>query len=206
MKQLILATHNRHKAEEFQMILAGLDMEILTLDRYPDISDIVEDADTLEGNALKKAHTVHRHTGLPSVADDTGLEVFYLNNAPGVFSSRYAGEGASYADNCKKLLSDLRGLPPRRRAARFRCVLAFVAPGGVERLAEGVCRGTILENGRGEGGFGYDPVFRPAGWDLTFAEMEPAVKNSLSHRALALQALRGTLQEYFKTSETSPKR
>ncbi len=197
MNQLLLATHNKHKAEELQLMLAETGIEILTLDNFPQVGDIPEDGETLEANAIKKAREVFRLTSLPALGDDTGLEVHYLNEAPGVFSARYAGPGASYSDNVKKLLAAMKGLPPRRRAARFRCVLAFIGP-GVEKIVEGICRGTITEAPRGSGGFGYDSVFVPTGYDETFAEMSMAVKNTLSHRALALQQMKSILVRHFK--------
>jgi XTP/dITP diphosphohydrolase len=185
--KLVLATHNKHKAEELQAMLKDLGVEVLTLDAFPQVAEIVEDAETIEGNAIKKAKEVSELTGLPAMADDTGLEVFYLNKAPGVYSSRYAGPGATYADNCRKLLATLKGVPPRRRGAQFRCVLALVAQGMSPILEEGICRGTIIESPRGEGGFGYDPIFLPDGYMQTFAEMPLDVKNGLSHRGRALQ-------------------
>jgi len=199
MAQLVIATHNRDKAKEFDALLGGLGIEIFTLDAFPAIGPILEDAETLEGNALKKARTVFRLTGMPAVADDTGLEVYYLNDEPGVFSSRYAGPGATYADNCRKLLDRMKGVPQRRRCARFRSVLAFVTPGGSEMLREGERRGVITEIPRGVFGFGYDPVFLPDGYKETFGEMEPGLKNRVSHRALAMEVLKPILQEYFKT-------
>jgi XTP/dITP diphosphohydrolase len=179
--------------EELQGIFSGLGVELLTLDAFPQVGPIEEDAPTLEGNALKKGREVHRQTGLPSLADDTGLEVGYLNEAPGVFSSRYAGPGATYADNVEKLLKALRGVPPRRRNARFRTVLAFVPSPDRHELADGIVTGVILESPRGTGGFGYDPVFRPDGHPLTYAEMDLAMKNTLSHRARAAVAMRERL-------------
>jgi XTP/dITP diphosphohydrolase len=196
MKRIVLATQNKDKAKEFQQIFADLGVSLETLDQHPDIGAIEEDAETLEGNALKKAREVFRLTGVPSLADDTGLEVRYLNDAPGVFSSRYAGPGATYADNVRKLLKDMRGVPPRRRGAQFRCVLAFVPAVGVREMAEGICRGTILEEPRGERGFGYDPVFLPFGHLETFAEMPLEIKNTLSHRARAAQAMKEILRKY----------
>jgi XTP/dITP diphosphohydrolase len=180
--------------------LADLGVEVLTLEAFPAIGPIREDADTLEGNALLKAKTVFHATGIPALADDTGLEVHYLNGVPGVFSARFAGEGASYDDNVALLLGMLRGLPERRRAARFRCVLAFVAPGVPPVKEEGICRGSILEVPRGSGGFGYDPVFLPAGEKETFAEMGLQRKSSLSHRGLAIAKMIPHLHEYFKIS------
>jgi XTP/dITP diphosphohydrolase len=196
--KLVLATHNKHKAEELQAMLKDLGVEVLTLDPFPQVGEIVEDAETIEGNAIKKAKEVSESTGLPAMADDTGLEVFYLNKAPGVYSSRYAGPGATYADNCRKLLATLKGVPPRRRGAQFRCVLALVGQGVPPILEEGICRGTIIESPRGEGGFGYDPIFLPDGYMQTFAEMPLDVKNSLSHRGRALQKMREKLESRLK--------
>jgi XTP/dITP diphosphohydrolase len=196
--KLVLATHNKHKAEELQAMLKDLGVEVLTLDAFPQVGEIVEDAETIEGNAIKKAKEVSESTGLPAMADDTGLEVFYLNKAPGVYSSRYAGPGATYADNCRKLLATLKGVPPRRRGAQFRCVLALVGQGVPPILEEGICRGTIIESPRGEGGFGYDPIFLPDGYMQTFAEMPLDVKNSLSHRGRALQKMREKLESRLK--------
>lgn len=196
MKRIVLATHNRDKAKEFQQIFVDLSLSVETLDDYPNVGPIEEDADTLEGNALKKAREVFRLTGVPSLADDTGLEVGYLNDAPGAFSSRYAGEGATYADNVRKVLRELRGVPPRRRGAQFRCVLAFVPAAGAVELTEGICKGNILEQPRGDRGFGYDPIFLPHGHSITYAEMDSALKNSMSHRALAAQAMKAVLRKY----------
>ncbi|MBI4536033.1 MAG: RdgB/HAM1 family non-canonical purine NTP pyrophosphatase [Ignavibacteriae bacterium] len=197
MKQMVLATHNHHKAEEFRSLLRDLNVEILTLDQFPNVGEIDEDGATIEENALKKAREVFRHTRLPSLADDTGLEVHYLNMVPGVYSSRYAGPNATYADNRKQLLTELTGVPPRRRTARFRCVLAFVAPEDVEETVEGTCSGVITENPRGQHGFGYDPIFLPIGYDKTFGEMDAETKNTISHRAVAAQNIKGVLNEYF---------
>lgn len=196
MRQLLLATRNQHKVHELQQMLAGLDIKVQTLDEFPNIGEVEEDQDTLEGNARKKAREVFRHANIPTLADDSGLEVFYLNDAPGVFSSRYAGPTASYSDNCRKLLGALRGVPPRRRSAQFRCVLSFVAP-GVDSTAEGSIQGVITEKPRGASGFGYDPLFIPSGHNETFAEMSSGLKNTLSHRAKALEAMRPILVEYF---------
>lgn len=198
MKHLVLATHNKHKAEELHAMLAQADIEVLTLDDFPHVGDIVEDANTLEGNALKKAREVFRLTSLPSLADDTGLEVEYLDGEPGVFSARYAGPTATYVANVKKLLKVMKGVPPFCRGARFRSVLAFVAPNNFERQVEGICAGVITEEPAGKKGFGYDPIFRPTGYDETFAEMSMEMKNTISHRAKALQQMKGVLLEYFQ--------
>lgn len=197
-QQIVLATNNKHKAGEFKTLLSDLGVEILTLDGFPHISEPVEDADSLEGNAGKKALAVFSSTNLPTLADDSGLEVFYLDGEPGVYSSRYAGPGATYADNCKKLLQNLRGVPPRRRTARFRCVLHFIAPDGIVHSAEGICKGVIIESPRGVNGFGYDPIFLPDGETKTLAEMSPPEKNSLSHRARAISSIKPSLLSYFQ--------
>jgi XTP/dITP diphosphohydrolase len=203
MNQLLLATHNRDKAREISALLGGLDVEVLTLDAFPQIGAITEDSDTLEGNALLKATAVCRLSGLPSLGDDTGLEVHALYGAPGVYSSRYSGEHATYAENVSKLLFEMRKIPPRRRGARFRCALAFVAPRIAPRIVEGVCRGTILEKPRGNGGFGYDPVFLPRDSDQTLAEMDLSLKNNISHRGRAVREIAPILREYFKYRHAS---
>ena len=196
MRQIIVATHNRDKVNEFRGIFSDMEIALLTLEQFPSVGAIEEDASTLEGNALKKASEVFRLTGIPALADDTGLEVRYLNDAPGVFSSRYAGVGATYETNVRKLLRDLNGVPLRRRGARFRSVLAFVpSPEGVE-ITEGSCHGVILEQPRGSGGFGYDPIFLPDGYSWTFAEMEPDLKNQVSHRAKAAFEMREILRRH----------
>jgi len=193
MPSILIATRNRDKAREFQELLSDWPIVIKTLDDFQHVGEIEEDADSLEGNALKKAREAYRATGVPAIADDTGLEVGYLNGAPGVHSARYAGPRATYADNCKKLLREMRGVPPRRRGARFRCVIAFVQGEEEFRLMEGICRGVITEAPRGKNGFGYDPVFLPTRRRATFGEMTPAEKNAVSHRALAIAELRKML-------------
>jgi len=198
MKQLVLATHNRDKAREISALLSDLSVDVLTLDAFPKIGPVVEDAGTLEGNALLKATAVYRGTGLPSLGDDTGLEVHALYGEPGVYSSRYAGEHATYSENVAKLVAGMKHFPPRRRGARFRCVLAFVAPGTGPQTVEGVCLGSILEKPRGLGGFGYDPVFLPSGSDTTLAEMDLSLKNEISHRGRAMREMIPRLREYFK--------
>jgi len=193
MASLLVATNNRHKAEEIEALLRELSVSVKTLSDFPQVGTIEENAATLEGNALKKAREAFRATALPTIADDTGLEVGYLNDAPGVYSSRYAGPQASYAENCTLLLRRLRGVPPRRRMARFRSVIAFISREGKEDLVEGIVRGVILEAPRGGQGFGYDPVFLPEGHDCTFAEMSLEEKNRISHRAMALARLKPLL-------------
>jgi XTP/dITP diphosphohydrolase len=205
MNRLVVATHNKDKAKEFLAMLSGLSVEVLTLDSFPAIGEIAETGETVAENSMLKAEVVFRATGLPTLADDTGLEVYYLAMAPGVYSSRYAGENATYARNVAKLLSDMRGVPARRRGARFRCVLTCLAPGRPPVIAEGVCKGMILERPRGKGGFGYDPVFLPEEGEKTFAELEQDEKNRISHRGKAMENIRPLLRSYFEALGGTPK-
>ncbi|MDZ7339886.1 MAG: XTP/dITP diphosphatase [candidate division KSB1 bacterium] len=198
--KLVLATRNADKVREICAALEGLALEVLTLDQFPQVPDLIEDGQTLAENAIKKARTVYEFTRMLSLADDTGLEVDFLDGAPGVYSSRFAGPGATYDDNVQKLLQRLRKVPHEQRTARFRCVIAFVGP-EVEQLVEGVCEGIILEQKRGQGGFGYDPVFYVPQLSQTFAEMPLAVKNKISHRGIALQKARALLEEWLASSQ-----
>jgi XTP/dITP diphosphohydrolase len=193
--RLVLATRNMDKVKEMREALAGLPFEVTSLEAFPQVGEIPEASETLEENALTKAETVAAETGLPALADDTGLEVEELGGRPGVYSSRYAGEGASYEDNVRKLLMELDGVPPERRGALFRTVIALALPGERSRVVEGKCKGRILAAPRGVSGFGYDPVFTPEGFDRTFAEMTLSEKNAISHRGLALAAARAVLEE-----------
>ncbi len=181
---LFLASANPHKIEELEQILKSLGINLKTTRDFPEREDVEEDQLTLEGNALKKARFWNQETGLPSLADDTGLEVDALNGAPGVWSARYAGEGVTYRQNVEKLLKEMEG--EANREAQFRTVIAFV-DGELEKLFEGICKGEIIHEPRGSKGFGYDPIFAPKGFDKTFAELSPKEKNLISHRGLALQ-------------------
>lgn len=185
MKSLVFATNNRHKLEEVRAILQGK-FNIISLAEIGCFDEIPETSPTIEGNALQKAQYIVEHFNTPCFADDTGLEVEALDGRPGVYSARYAGEGATYNDNVVKLLEELNGNSNRK--ARFKSVVAMV-DGDRELLFEGIINGTILHERRGTSGFGYDPVFVPEGYDQTFAEMPPALKNSISHRALAVDGL-----------------
>ena len=185
MLTLVCASANPDKVVEIAAILGD---EVRLEPRPVDVADVVENADTLEGNARLKATAIARATGRPAIADDTGLEVAALDGAPGVFAARFAGEDATYADNRAKLLAALDGVADRR--ARFRTVAMVAWPDGRETVAEGACNGMIAEEERGERGFGYDPVFVPVESDgRTFAEMSDEEKNALSHRARALRNL-----------------
>jgi len=186
----ILASANADKAAEIAAILGAVMHDLLVHPRPGDVPDVVEDAPDLVGNARLKAVALCEATGLAAVADDTGLEVDALDGAPGVFSARYAGEGATYADNVAKLLEALAGVPPSARTARFRTVALCRFPDGREMVAEGVCAGTISDEPAGAAGFGYDPVFAPdEGGGRTFAEMAPEQKHAVSHRGRAFRAL-----------------
>ncbi len=189
MIQLVCASANPHKVEEMQAIL-GDAVELLP--RPDGVPDVVEDADTLEGNARLKAAALAAATGLPAVADDTGLFVEALDGAPGVHTARYAGDEATDADNRRQLLAELEGADDRRAA--FRTVAMVVWPDGRELSADGVCAGVITTVERGATGFGYDPVFAPAdGGGLTFAELGPEAKHAMSHRGRAFRALLSAL-------------
>lgn len=184
-RKLVFATNNVHKLEEIKAILKD-EIEILSLADINCHADIPETADTLEGNARLKSEYVYAHYGLDCFADDTGLEVEALNGAPGVFSARYAGEGHDAQANMKRLLKEME--EKNNRKAQFRTVISLIEK-GEEKLFEGSVRGEITREKRGNSGFGYDPVFQPEGFDVTFAEMGSDVKNKISHRARAVKAL-----------------
>lgn len=192
--RLVLATANLHKATEIRSILAAAGVEVDLLPRPGDVPDVVEDAPTLEGNARLKGEALAAATGLPALADDTGLEVDALDGAPGVYSARYAGEEQDAAANVAKLLGALEGVPAEARTARFRTVALVRWPDGRELSAVGTVEGVIADAPRGGGGFGYDPVFvAHDGGGLTFAEMGAAEKDGISHRGRALRALAASL-------------
>lgn len=195
---LVLATRNLHKVSEMSALLDGLPLEVLSCRDVPGVPDVVEDAPTLEGNAIKKAAAVSAATGHAALADDTGLEVEFLGGAPGVLSARYAGEDASYEDNNRKLLAALDGVPAAQRCAVFRCVAALAVPGLGVRTVEGRTEGTILELPRGDAGFGYDPLFLPAGHARTYAEMPADEKNLVSHRGKAMRAARVLIADLLR--------
>lgn len=194
MKEIVLATRNRHKGAELVSLLSGLEVRIRTLADFPAAPEVEEDGVTCEANAIKKATEVARMTGLTAVADDTGLEVDALGGRPGVYAARYAGERATYQDNCRKLLRELAGVPQARRTARFLTVAAIASPGGEVQVVRGTLDGLIADESRGEQGFGYDPVFFVPEIGKTLAELTPEEKNRISHRAKAFLKLREMLQ------------
>lgn len=199
--ELVLATRNTDKIREIKSSLGGLSLNILTFQDFSNFPAPEENAATLKENALVKAKAVVSATGKLSLADDSGLEVEALNGAPGVRSSRFAGEDVSYKANNEKLLSLLKGVPDHKRRAAFRCVMAIVSPGGKEIVVEGVCPGRITIFPQGKGGFGYDPVFTPQGMDRTFAEMPLSEKNLISHRAKALAKAKQVLEELLQAKK-----
>ena len=183
--KLVIATRNPHKLEEIHAIFDFQGLEVSSAFDFPEIPDVVEDGETLEANAKKKAVEIAMATGCWAMADDSGLEVAALEGAPGVYSARYAGEHCSYSDNNEKLLRELTGKSDR--SARFRTVIALSDPGGNVQIVEGDCPGTIIDKMLGTNGFGYDPLFVPDGCSETFAELDATVKNTISHRARALK-------------------
>jgi XTP/dITP diphosphohydrolase len=184
-KKLVIGTNNEDKVKEIKDMLKDLDLNIKTLKDLKIKITVLEDRDSLEGNALKKAEAMWKKAKMPCTADDTGLFVDALEGAPGVYAARYAGEKATYADNRKKLIKDLEGIPLMSRTAYFRTVVCFYYAKGKYELFDGVCEGKILLKERGDNGFGYDAVFLANGYDKTFAEIDIEVKNSISHRAKA---------------------
>jgi XTP/dITP diphosphohydrolase len=188
--KVVLATHNQHKVKEIMAIFTDTPIEFVTLDKFPGAPEVVEDGKTLEENAQKKAYAIAKFTKHISLADDSGLEVNFLDGMPGVFSARFAGHNCSFADNNNKLLKLMKGAPTEHRRARFRCVMALAVPKGATQTVEGVLDGFITDRVRGDEGFGYDPVFLVPDQGKTLAEMGPTMKNSLSHRYKALQAMR----------------
>lgn len=191
MLRLVLATRNAHKITELRAILAdaGLTAELLGADAFPEVPDVKETGVTFAANALLKAHALAQATGLPAVADDSGLCVDVLGGAPGIFSARWAGRHGDDRANLELLLAQLREIEEPHRGAHFACAAALALPDGTERVAEGRLRGTLRTEPAGAGGFGYDPVLQPEGESRTCAELSPAEKNAISHRGRAFRAL-----------------
>nr|BEK66051.1 RdgB/HAM1 family non-canonical purine NTP pyrophosphatase [Kitasatospora purpeofusca] len=189
--RLILATRNQHKVAELRDILgdAGLDVELVGADAYPEIPDVPETGITFAENALLKAHALARATGLPAVADDSGLCVDVLGGAPGILSARWSGKHGDDRANLDLLLAQLSDIAPEHRGAHFFCAAALALPDGTERVVEGRLLGTLRTAPAGDGGFGYDPILQPLGESRTCAELTPAEKNAISHRGQAFRAL-----------------
>ena len=209
--RLVLATRNNHKVDEVQRILAQADslthlnIELLPATQFANAPEVVEDGATFAANAALKAVALARVTGLPAIADDSGLCVDALNGMPGIFSARWSGpQGDSGRDvaNLELVLAQTADVPDSRRAASFHCAVALALPDGQVRLVEGRVDGRLVRQPRGEHGFGYDPIFQPDGLEQTTAELDPASKDAISHRGRALRALVPVLQEVFGDSSS----
>lgn len=193
--KLLLATRNEDKIVEIKQLLHGFDFTIHALSDYVDLPETIEDRDSLKGNAIKKAQEAFKQTGMPALADDTGLEVDALDGRPGIYSARYAGNDATYSDNVNKLLKELKFKTGKERCARFKTVAALKVKNKIY-LFDGVCEGRITDDLKAKQGFGYDPVFRPDGYEKTFAEMDMETKNQISHRGRAFKKVAAFLEYY----------
>ena len=189
--RVVFATGNAHKVGEVQQILtaAGADIELLSLSAWPDAPVPIEDGSSFAENALIKARTIAAHTGMPAIADDSGICVDVMNGMPGIFSALWAGTHGDDRANVDLLLAQLHDIPQERRGAHFLCAAAIVAPGVGERVVEGSIEGSVTFAPSGGGGFGYDPIFKPHGYDCTTAELSADEKNAISHRGAAFRAL-----------------
>ncbi|WP_040683803.1 XTP/dITP diphosphatase [Thermobrachium celere] len=197
MMRLIVASNNNHKVQEIKEILKPLGIEAVSLKEAGISIEIVEDGTTFEENAYKKAKTIYDITKEAVLADDSGLEVYALNNAPGVYSARFAGEECNYKKNNEKLLELLKDMPDDKRGARFVCTMILITKEGEVIKSVGTVEGVISKEPRGTNGFGYDPLFIVPELDKTFAELSEEEKNKISHRARALENLKGLLEDYF---------
>ena len=180
--------------------MLGSDIQVISLDAFPSAPEVIEDGNTFEANAIKKAREIAKYTGLPALADDSGLVVDALNGAPGVYSARYAGEDATDKTNNDKLIENLRGIPESHRTAHFCCAMALATPHGRVQTTEAIWKGRILTTPRGENGFGYDPLFFISTHNCTSAELSSDEKNRLSHRGQALRAISPCILDLFNAS------
>lgn len=192
--KIVLATRNRKKIEEIRRIWQGSAVDVVGLEAYPDAPEVEEDGTTFAANAEKKARAIARHTGCPALSDDSGLVVAALGGAPGVYSARYAGPGATDGENLARLMAELANVAPPQRQARFECVLALALPDGRTQTFTGEVRGHIALHTAGDNGFGYDPAFVPEGYDRTFAQMSGEEKDALSHRGRALSLMQEAMR------------
>jgi XTP/dITP diphosphohydrolase len=199
-RRLLLATRNRNKVIEMQHALDGAGWQVVALSDIADASEVKEDGATFRENAVKKARSAARASGLWTLAEDSGLEIDALGGEPGVKSARYAGEGAGDADRIRKVLDRLTSVPAEQRTARFHCVMCLIDAAGNESCFEGRCEGRVADKARGTAGFGYDPIFIPDGYDRTFAELGLGVKSGISHRARAMQQVIVFLQSQATAS------
>lgn len=194
MKRIVLATKNKGKIKEMRELLAPMHIEVLSLADFSPVDDAEENGATFAENAMLKARYYFAHTGTPCLADDSGLEVDALGGRPGVYSARYSGEDATDAANNAKVLREMEGIEKDKRTARFRCAMALVGE-GVELTTDGTCEGALLTEERGQGGFGYDPIFYVPKFDRTLAEMSSEEKNSISHRGAAVRKMADLIAE-----------
>lgn len=199
--KIVLATNNSGKVKEINELLEPHGIKAVSMAEFPGLGEIEEDGSTFRENAIIKASAVCEHTGLMALADDSGLEVDYLDGAPGIRSARFAGEEKNDEANNKKLLNLLAGVPSEKRTARFRCVIAIAVPGGWVYTADGACEGVISNEPRGAGGFGYDPLFYLPEYGRTFAELDLETKNKISHRGRALAGALDILAELKLTED-----
>ncbi len=198
MKKLVVATHNRDKFVELKKELEDLPLELTAAFEFPGVPDVIEDGKSLEENSLKKAKEISAFTGLPTLADDTGLFVEALDGQPGIYAARFAGEKCTYQDNVRKLLEVMKDVPTPKRQAAFRTIITLYFPGQSPRVFEGRVEGLITPTAQGERTFGYDPVFQPEGVEKVFAEMTLEEKNVLSHRGRAVQKAKVFLSQWAK--------
>ena len=195
--KVVIASRNEHKIDEMRRILneAGLSLVLVGVQEFPDLPDVDETGETFAENALLKAREICAFTGLPAIADDSGLCVDALGGMPGIFSARWSGTHGNDLANLQLLLAQISHVAPDRRTASFRCAAAIVTPGGVEKVVEGVMAGRLIDTPRGTNGFGYDPIFIADGYSITTAEMDSASKDAISHRGRAIAALAPTLSQ-----------
>lgn len=199
--ELLIATRNTGKLDEVRSLLQGLPLRLRSLSEFPKTIEVEETGATFAENAILKARDYALQTGRWTLADDSGLEVYALDGAPGIYSARYAGEGAKDADRIERLLAELSNTEDRKRGARFICAVAIATPDArIINVSVGTCAGHIAHAPRGENGFGYDPVFVPNGYEQSFGELSSEIKNVISHRARALEATRKFLLDHFKLS------
>ena len=195
---IVIGTHNKNKKAEIRKILNGMSLTLLDLEDFDDAPDIIEDGVTFEENAVKKALQLAKFCNMCVMADDSGLEIDALDKRPGVFSSRYCGEDTGYEEKCQKLFEELKSVPYDGRTARFRCAIALAEPEKLHFVVEASCEGLINTEPLGRNGFGYDPIFYVPEYNQTMAELEPDVKNLISHRALALKLFKERLERFMK--------
>ena len=199
--QIVAATQNLNKLREISLITSKFGMELVPMKELLGDLDIEENGETCRENSLTKSRTVCRLTGKAAIADDSGIAVDFLGGAPGVHSARYAGGHGDDVANRRKILAEMVGVPMDKRTAQFICVISYISPDGVEIVAEGICPGHVSFEERGTGGFGYDSIFIPEGYDETFAEMPAEVKNTIGHRALALKKLHEEFEAVYGKQE-----